>query len=385
MHPLTILEDISYKLRVSSPRYKFNQTGNPGEITCTLTFLNKSWSSPPALTTMQGAKEDVARLAFKDLMENMEPNLRERLVKSLKVQKNKYMNTNPQKKRLQKNHPKEKSQRKVTSKESIQPKDQNQNQRSKKNFIGNKPRSFGWLNHQASKGRQNPNINLKCPCHMLKEFCKFQKLGEPVYDTKKIFDAFIGKVSIGDFQQEADCVARYEICIRERASELAFNYLFNQSYEKEYLELNRERKEVFKPWNNGVEEGTAAYEEGWSDDDEELNLSPQYIDYAISRFQCPYEQQIYPSYLYYPTIYRPQVVYGVRPYKTYPTLLSEMFCAKGGEKIKYEFEKLGGGWYCSIIIKNHAFRSEHCERKKDAKDSAAKKAYLAFCNPQYIT
>ncbi|CAI2172050.1 18716_t:CDS:2 [Funneliformis geosporum] len=207
MHPLTILEDISYKLRVYSPRYKFNQAGgNSGEITCTLNFLNKSWSSHPALTTILGAKEDVARMAFNDIMENMEPNLRERLVKSLKVQKNKYMNTRPQKKRLQKNHLKE--QKKATSKESIQPKDQNQNQRSKKKFIGNKPRSFSWLNHQASIGRQNPNINLKCPCHMLKEFCKFQNLAEPVYDTQKVFDSFIGKVSIGDFHQEADCVAR---------------------------------------------------------------------------------------------------------------------------------------------------------------------------------
>src|SRR6266511_1500996 len=40
IHPLSILDDIRYKLRVSPPQYQFSQPENPGEITCILNFLN---------------------------------------------------------------------------------------------------------------------------------------------------------------------------------------------------------------------------------------------------------------------------------------------------------------------------------------------------------
>ncbi len=118
-------------------------------------------------------------------------------------------------------------------------------------------------------------------------------------------------------------------------------------------------------------------EEYWSDDEE---LNTQSIDYVISRFRCPYEQQIYPPHLYDPSVYQPQAVHDTRSIKTFSTLLSEMFCIQGWENIAYEYEKLGGGWYCSIFVRNQSFKSDYCERKKDAKNSVAKKAYLAFCN-----
>lgn len=87
---------------------------------------------------------------------------------------------------------------------------------------------------------------------MLKKFCKNQKSWwiSLWYNWNLYNNSFIGEETFFGMPIVIYIMNYWIMYVWDNISLLAFNHLFNQIYEKEYMKLNSERKEIYKPVYN---------------------------------------------------------------------------------------------------------------------------------------